>query len=94
MVSMVMSAARRFDAASTRAHAVADLQADVPEHADQALERSPARPRSSSAAQQDQHVDVGTGIELAAPVAAGGDQRRGAGDAGIALHSVLHACGR
>ena len=57
-----------------RAHAVPDLEADVPEQPDEALDewraRGVERPR-----QQHQHVDVGVREELAAAVAADGDER-------------------
>ena len=57
-----------------RAHAVADLEADVPQHADEALDERGAG-GVERARQQDQHVDVGMRKELAAAVAADGDQR-------------------
>jgi len=65
----------RLGTALDRTHAVADLEAGVPEAADEALERV-AVPFARLLGEQDQQVDVGTGVELAAPVAAGGDERR------------------
>jgi hypothetical protein len=64
----------RLDASLDRAHAVADLQSDVPEHAHQALQAL-ALLGLGVAREQDQHIHVGVGIELAAPVTAGGQQR-------------------
>jgi hypothetical protein len=50
-----------------------DLQADVPENADQALEALALRGRQLPG-QQDEQVDVGARVKLAAPVAAGRHQ--------------------
>jgi hypothetical protein len=54
---------------------VAGFEADVPEHADQSFE-----PGSQHAAgllrKQDQQIDVGSRVQLAAAVAADGDQRQ------------------
>ena len=57
-----------------RAHAVAHFEPDVPEDPDQPLdERRPCG--IEPARQQDQDVDVGVRVELAATVAADGDER-------------------
>ena len=52
-----------------RAHAVTDLEADVPEERDQRLDRAAAA-RVGRARREQQDVDVGAGVELRAPVAA------------------------
>jgi len=57
-----------------RAHAVPDLEADVPKHAKEALDELGAR-AVERVRQQDQHVDVRVRKELAAAVAADGDER-------------------
>ena len=57
-----------------RAHAVADFQADVPHEREEALEIR--LPRRGLALRQQHHdVDVGAQVQLAAAVAADGDQR-------------------
>ena len=62
------------DALGDRAHAVADVEPGIPEHADQAFdERGVAGVGRSG--QQDQDIDVGVREELAPPVAADGHQR-------------------
>ena len=58
-----------------RAHAVADLEPDVPQEREEALDALVAV-GDLALRQQDQHVDVGAGVQFAAPVAADGDQRR------------------
>ncbi len=67
-------ALRGLDAGFDAAHAVADFQPDVPEHADQAFDAL-ALALVGFGAEQHQHVHVRAGEQLAAPVAAGGDQR-------------------
>jgi hypothetical protein len=76
-------ARRRFHAAFHRAHAMPDFQADIPEPPDQALERLALR-GARLLAEEHQEVDVGAREELAATVAAGGDERRLGGDAALA----------
>src|SRR6185503_9719198 len=71
------------DAALDGAHAVADLEADVPEAADQALERLALR-GARLLREQDEEVDVRAREELAAAVAAGRDERGLARHAGLA----------
>ena len=56
------------------AHAVADLQADVPEERQQPLDRAALR-AVRRARHQQQDVDVRAEVQLAAAVAAHGDQR-------------------
>jgi hypothetical protein len=80
----------RFDAALDGAHAVADLQADVPEPADQALERLTLG-CGRLLRQEHQEIDVRARVELAPAVAAGGDERRVARDAGLAPHRLDRA---
>jgi len=75
---------RAIDAALHGAHAVADFEADVPECADQLLDLLLAG-LGDSVVEQNQEVDVRPGIELAAAVAAGGDERS-ALEPGIAPH--------
>ena len=67
-------ARRRLDAAFHGTYAVADLQTDVPEPADQSLQRL-ALGFGRVLGQQHEQIDVGGGIELAPAIAAGGDQR-------------------
>ena len=57
-----------------RAHAVPDLEADVPQHAEETLDELGAR-AVERVGQQHQHVDVRMREELAAAVAADGDER-------------------
>ena len=61
------------DALADRAHAVTGLEPDVPEETDQPLDERGARAIERTR-QQDQHVDVRMREELAAAVAADGDQ--------------------
>ncbi len=61
-------------AVGQRAHAVADLQADVPEEGDEGGQRL-AEGRVVVVLEQQQQVDVGVGMQLAAAVAAHGEQR-------------------
>jgi hypothetical protein len=63
------------------AHAVADLEAGVPEGADQALDAAALFP-GERLRHEHQEIDVRARVKLAAAVAAGGDQRR-AGEAGL-----------
>ncbi len=57
-----------------RAHAVPDLEADVPEEGEEALDAVvPAR--DAALRQQDHDVDVRAGMQLAAAVATDGDER-------------------
>ncbi|MCY1433045.1 hypothetical protein D9M71_490640 [compost metagenome] len=59
-----------------RAHALTDLQADVPQQGEEALDRS-AQAFVLRAVEQDQDVDVGVWVQLAAAVAADRDQGDG-----------------
>lgn len=68
---------RRFlDALRDRAHAAADLEAEIPRHADEALDAC-VQPGIVVVGEQHQNVDVGIGRELAAPIAADRDERGG-----------------
>ena len=51
-----------------------DLEADVPEEGEEPLD-AVVTARDTALRQQDHHVDVGAGVQLAAAVAADGDQR-------------------
>ena len=70
--------ARLLGALGDRAHALPDFQADVPEQGEEALDRR-AEDLVVGAVEQDQQVDVGVRVQLAAAVAADGQQ----GDVGI-----------
>ena len=64
------------------AHAMTDIEPDVPQQPDQFLQLRRghgARLRVSFVGQQDQQIDVGTGIEFAATVAANSGQRQSVG---------------
>lgn len=66
------------------AHARADLQAGVPALADEGLEpRRLDRLLAALGRQQQQHVDVGVGEQLAAPVAADRHQRQAVAEIGV-----------
>ena len=80
---------RGADAAFDGAHAVADLEADVPECADQPLERFAFR-RLRLVRKQHQQIDIGAGIELASPIATGGDQRCARRQARHRLHRAVN----
>jgi hypothetical protein len=71
------------DALLDRAHARADLEAGVPAVGDEALGRlaHPLEAVGAVARHDDEHVDVGVREQLAAPVAADGDERRPCGHA-------------
>ncbi len=73
-----------------RAHAVPGLEPDVPEETDQPLDERGAR-RVERARQEDQHVHVRMRIELAAAIAADGDERGGWRRAEHAPHRGDHA---
>ena len=65
-----------------------DLQADVPERADQPLERF-ALAGLRLVREQDEQIDIGARIELAAPITPGGNQRRARGQARHGLHGAV-----
>ena len=67
---------------------MADLEADVPERADQPLERF-ALGGLRLVRQQDQEIDIGARIELAASITAGGNQRRARRQARHGLHGAV-----
>ena len=79
-----------------RAHAVADLEPDVPQEREEVLDALVAV-GDVALRQQDHHVDVGAGVQFAAPVAADGDEvdillaRPGVQRPGLAQHDVDHA---
>ena len=59
-----------------RAHAVPDLETDVPQEREEALDALMARPGAVSLfGSRIMHVDVGAGMQFAAPEATHGDQR-------------------
>ena len=57
-----------------RAHAVADFEPDVPQERDELLD-TPAAFRVERRRHEQQQIDIRAGVQLAAPVAADGDER-------------------
>ena len=66
------------------AHGVRQLDADVPQHGEELLDGLGRR--RGARRQEDQHVDVGVRIELAATVAADRDRGQSIGHPGVAEH--------
>jgi hypothetical protein len=71
------------DALADRAHRVAELEADVPQRRDEALDLAVAH-AVALVGQEHQHVDVGMREELAASIPAHGEQRDLGRDAAVA----------
>ena len=83
---------RLLDALRDRAHAAADLEAEIPRHPDEALDARVER-RVVRIGQQHEDVDVGIGRELAAPVAADGDECERRGQPAIVPHALERIVG-
>ena len=84
---------RRFlDALRDRAHAAADLEAEIPRHPDEALDARVER-RVVRVGQQHEDVDVGVGRELAASVAAHGDERERRGQSAVVPYALERVVG-